>query len=136
MSTAVIAGRFQSPYIHEGHKHLIDTAIKECDTVIVLIGCTLIVDERNKYSYEYRSQIIQELYPNIVISRIHDEDTDELWSEQLDHLLKIVDFDDVVLYGSRDSFIPRYSGIHPTRYVEEIPGISATDIRNSKPKEG
>jgi hypothetical protein len=43
----------------------------------------------------------------------------------------IVQMDSPLLLGSRDSFYQHYKGIFPFQHVEEIPGISATKIRNS-----
>ena len=38
MKLGVIVGRFQTPYLHTGHMHLLTTALSENDEVLVVIG--------------------------------------------------------------------------------------------------
>jgi bifunctional NMN adenylyltransferase/nudix hydrolase len=130
MKTGVIVGRFQIPYLHEGHKKLIDTAIAENDLVFILIGHKVgdQLDERNPYTFGERHKMIAETYPKVLIGNLEDcPNDDEAWSRKLDRIL-----DDVLnptLYGSRDSFYKHYKGIVKYREIEEVPDVSATKIR-------
>jgi len=130
----VIVGRWQSPYLHEGHKHLINTALSENDRVVIVIGCTKggTVDERNPYDFAQRLNMIRRQYPDtkkVTFDYIIDVDDDKKWSDKLDDILDQYIHDSPTLYGSRDSFISHYKGSYAYREVEEIPNVSATKIR-------
>lgn len=123
---AVIA-RFQIMYLHEGHKYLLDqvNAIHR-GNLIVLLGVSPKVNYKNPLPFETRKEIVLEQYPNVIVLPIHDVYDDELWSQNVDNILK--DYD-VCLYGSRDSFISYYSGNLDTYNIEAVQDISATEIR-------
>lgn len=130
MTTGVIVGRFQTPYLHEGHKKLIDTAFAENDLVFIFIGHKPNdeLDNRNPYTYYKRLEMIKREYPNALVSNLPDvPDNDVAWSAQLDRLIE--GMVNPKLYGSRDSFISHYHGFTPYREVEEVVGVSATKIR-------
>ncbi len=129
MSAAVIIGRFQTTYLHPGHLWLIATALREKGYVIILLGCTKdnVKDDRNPYGYEFRRAMINSIFPQVVIRPLYDRDHDTQWSGDIDRNLE--DVSSPTLYYSRDSFIKSYNGIHPGKQVEEVPGYSATKIR-------
>lgn len=130
MKTGVVIGRWQTPYLHEGHKKVIDTALTENDLVFILIGHKIgdQLDDRNPYTFGERYKMISESYPQVLIGNLEDcPNDDEAWSRKLDRIL-----DDIInptLYGSRDSFFTHYDGVVKYREVEEIPDVSATKIR-------
>lgn len=130
--TSVVIGRWQTPYLHEGHRHLIDSAINEegIDTTMIIIGCTKdnVRDERNPYTFQQRAEMIKEAYPHVLIGYVEDVADDVDWSREIDYML--MDLRQPILMGSRDSFISHYKGYFPYKHIEEIPGISATQIRN------
>lgn len=133
MTIGFIVGRFQIPFLHEGHKHLIDNSLSLCDKLVIVLGVSEKKDERNYLSYHYRRKIIKESYPGVEVTYIKDTNSDKDWSKDLDFLVKHYGFlaTDVLLFGSRDSFIKGYTGIYKKHYINipEIPGISATKIR-------
>lgn len=125
----VVIGRFQVPFLHEGHKHLIDSAIRECGVVLIIIGVAKTIDENNPLNYGTRYEIIRDEYPDVFISAITDRESDEEWSIEVDKIAKRFQLDNPHLYGSRKSFIDNYKGILPYVAVPEIPGVSGTKIR-------
>lgn len=53
----IVIGRFQ-PF-HLGHKYLIDKALNICEKIIIGIGSSNIVDEKNPYSISKREKFIR-----------------------------------------------------------------------------
>lgn len=128
--TAVIVGRWQTPYLHEGHKHLINTACMHegIRDLFIIIGCQEEVDERNPYTFKHRKDMILREYPMALIGIIWDVKDDNIeWSRKLDEMIE--QMDRPLLFGSRDSFHQHYKGRFSYYPVDEIPGISATKIR-------
>lgn len=133
--TGVIVGRFQTPYLHEGHLHLINTALNKSNELVIFIGDTQVFnpeDERNPYSYKQRRDMVKQAFPNVRILKITDVNDNNMWCNILDTVIRKImkRSKDVRLYGSRDSFLVSYNGKYQSEFVEEIPGISATMIRN------
>ena len=129
----VVIGRFQVPFLHEGHRNLLEIVDHNSKNMIVLIGVSPCKStERNPLNFECRRDMIQNCFPKAIISPINDVPTDEEWSENLDRkITEIVGDGSVILYGSRDSFIPYYYGKFPTCEIETIYDISGTEIRES-----
>jgi cytidyltransferase-like protein len=128
--TGVIIGRFQVPHLHPGHIHLIASALQKFDRVIVLLGCANKVDERNLYSWMHRVEIIHKVFPHVPVHLLHDMNTDEEWSSQIDKILLALD--KPTLVHSRDSFKDHYKGMFNTYEVEELKGYSGTELRKEK----
>ena len=58
---AMIVGRFQT--FHKGHQHLIETALKICDRVIIMVGSAQECGtERNPLNVETRIKMIRQVY--------------------------------------------------------------------------
>jgi len=126
----VIVGRFQVPELHAGHRYLVETAIKQCDHVLVVLGHTETLSERNPFSKKARHAMLKASYPKIQLAAINDELSDEQWSEKLDQIIvKRFPDTDVTLYGSRDSFLAVYTGHLMTVHIPPLPSPSGTDIR-------
>ena len=128
----VIIGRFQSPFIHEGHKEILDFVTKAHPRVIIFLGlsplkCTV----NNPYDFSIRKAMLEELYPNLEVLYIDDVGNNEIWSKNLDkQIAKAVGPGlKVILYGSRDSFINGYMGHYPTMELVPSKYISASEIR-------
>ena len=61
--TGLIVGRFQT--FHKGHQSLVETALKLCDRVIVLVGSAQESGtERNPFNVATRMNVIRECYPD------------------------------------------------------------------------
>jgi bifunctional NMN adenylyltransferase/nudix hydrolase len=128
---AVVIGRFQVPELHDGHRHLIDTALSENDDLLVLIGTTkALPSTRNPLPFSVREQMFREAYPEAVILETRDQPSNRGWSEDIDQtVLSLFPDHSAILYGSRDSFIPFYEGSLETKFVPSVPAPSGTDIR-------
>lgn len=131
MKTAVIIARFQSPYLHEGHHELIKQVKANHNKLVIVLGLGPVSGTRkNPYDYYTREKMIKRDYPEVVILPINDHPSNDAWSQNLDTLLKrVFPGEQFTLYGSRDSFIPFYSGRYETI---ELPGhgdYNATEIR-------
>lgn len=131
MATGVIIARFQTPYLHEGHKNIIDKVQATHHKTIIVLGISPVKGTRNNpYDYHTREKLIKTAYPNIVVLPLKDEPNDEKWYTNLDQLLKTTfDGEDFKLYGSRDSFIPYYKGKYETIELPEHGNYNATEIR-------
>lgn len=129
--TGVCIGRFQVPYLHLGHIHLISTALQECADVVILLGCQKKKDARNPYSLEERRRMIRRVFPQVEIRALDDHPGDDMgWSNEVDDNCKF--FPNPILYHSRDSFQGHYKGRLPMKEVEEIQGYSGTNLRKNE----
>lgn len=135
----VIIGRFQVPDLHEGHRGLIDSVVNKHKKVLMFICSTpgVLVTRRNPLDYFTRMMMVQEHYPNIAILPLHDMPSDDEWSRTVDRKIQETfgDHSSVVLYGSRDAFIPYYSGKFPTVELAESFDISGTAVREAASNE-
>lgn len=144
----VIVGRFQVPMLHEGHISLINRVVSECDRVLIVIGTTdAIYTKRNPLQVkEVMATIVQSLPEKYLeamidgsnkfdITVIKDHPSDSYWSENLDTLIRNdntysgLKDSDVVLYGSKNSFINSYSGSFKVIEVEAMNLVSSSSIR-------
>jgi len=145
VNIGVIVGRFQVAYLTKGHRHLIDTAIKENDEVIIFIGDTVVKNTiMNPLVFGDRMLLfmndkkINELVGSgkLIIEKIPDIGNVEIWNKKLDTLIKEKSRyqntpKNVTIYGSRKSMVQTYDGEFNTAIVEEIPGVSGTESRSN-----
>ncbi len=127
----VVVGRFQVDSLHQGHHHLILSAAGSNDKLLIVVGSGRgLATPRYPLPFPLRQQMLKEAYPKATILEHHDHPSDQAWSEGLDQLIaeKFPDHT-VTLYGSRDSFLPHYSGRFATIEVAEVPSESGTDRR-------
>lgn len=131
MKTGVIVARFQTPYLHEGHVHLIENIKSKHNKVVIVLGVAPIIGTRkNPYEYHTREKLIKSKFSDVVVLPLSDHPNDETWSENLDKLLhSAFPSEKFILYGSRDSFIPYYSGKIETVELSEHGDYSATQLR-------
>lgn len=130
---AVIVGRFQTPYLHEGHRYIIESVKANHPRLILLLGQTAIKSSKNNpLDFHTRKLMIEQEYPDIEIYRIDDVGDDALWSHNLDKLISSVTApsQSVLLYGSRDSFIKHYKGKYKTEEIKAQHHVSASEVRN------
>ncbi len=128
----VIIARFQSPYLHEGHKALLESVkINHSKTIIVLGVSPVLGSRKNPLDYHTREKMIKKEYPEVVVLPLSDHPLDNKWSQNLDNILSNsfpgAKFN---LYGSRDSFIPYYNGRFEVVELPETGTHSATIIRD------
>lgn len=134
--TAVIIGRFQTPYLHLGHIYLISTALQHYDKVVILLGMSKEVDARNPYGPLERSEMIWRVFPQVKIRLIGDQPGDDkTWSWFVDKRIENGGFPNPVLLHSRDSFRDHYTGKYETREIPELPDYSGTKVRRELQEE-
>ena len=127
MNLGVVVGRFQTPYLHAGHKALLNHALAKHDYVLVLVGTApLLSTEKNPLTYPQVGDMLFAHSPRLIIKRICDCKTNEEWSNRVD---KFIDMDKAILYGGRDSFIPYYTGKYETEELDFNIEISSTELR-------
>jgi bifunctional NMN adenylyltransferase/nudix hydrolase len=131
METGVIIARFQTPYLHEGHRNLINNVRSKHNKLIIVLGASPISgSRRNPYDYHTREKMIKKEYPEVVILPISDHPSDKIWSQNLEMLLtSVFPTEQFLLYGSRDSFIPYYSGKFATSELPVHGDYNATELR-------
>jgi bifunctional NMN adenylyltransferase/nudix hydrolase len=127
----VIIARFQSPYLHEGHKSIIESVKQKHNTVVVVLGVSPVRgSKRNPLNFHTRERMIKKEYTDIVVLPLSDHPLDKKWSQNLDILLAdTFPGSRFILYGSRDSFKSYYSGSNETVDLPENGDHSATTIR-------
>lgn len=130
----VIVGRFQVPDLHPGHLELLKWVQDKHSKVIVLLGCTDIGwSANNPLDFEARSRMIQAALPQAIVLPLYDTVSNDVWSASLDLKIQecMVPTQTAVLYGSRDSFIPYYTGRYATQeLVATQPIWSGTQLRD------
>lgn len=128
----IIVGRFQIHELHEAHRDLIDSVRETHNHVIIFVGLSPLRNTpTNPLDFNTRKRMIQETYPDVDVYYIEDNPSDELWSKSLDKQIEkwTKPYQSVMLYGSRDSFIPSYSGKYPVTELSSTKYISGTEIR-------
>lgn len=131
-TTGVIVARFQTPYLHEGHEYLINEIRAKHNKVVVVLGVSPVKgSRRNPFDFYTREKLLKQYAPELIVLPLSDHPSDHAWSQLLDNLL-LTSFpmELFVLYGSRDSFIPYYSGNLPVQALPELGDHSATVIRD------
>jgi len=131
MTTAAIIARFQTPFLHEGHKILIEEVLKTHSKLVIVLGISPVLGTtRNPFDYHTREKLIKETYPNVVVLPLHDDPSDVLWSQKLDTLLtETFPYETFNLFGSRDSFIAFYHGKLNTVELPQHGDFNATALR-------
>lgn len=131
----VIIGRFQIHKLHSEHIKLIDYVLERHDKVIMFLGVSpALCTRKNPLDFLARKAMIEETYSNRIsfIAPLNDMRRDSDWAKQVDSKVRdVIPMGSVVLYGSKDSFIPYYEphGKFDTCELEPDNFISATDVR-------
>ncbi len=128
----VIIARFQTTKLTEAHLELIDTVRSRHKKVLILLGRAPTKATRNNpLDVHTRRLMVNEAYPDITVLPIKDMANDFEWSKEVDNQIRSVfDIESIVIYGSRDSFIPHYFGGFKTIELEaSVPNISGTELR-------
>lgn len=132
----VVIGRFQVSELHSGHLKLIKKVFNDSDRVVIFIGVRDgEYSNKDPMSFEVRKCMLEEEFKDkeglMDILKLEDRREDDTWSKEIDAiLLKKYDKYEITLYGSRDSFIPYYSGKFKTKEIRQEPGVlSGTEMR-------
>ena len=113
------------------HKQLLNFVKDHHQKVVILLGLSpLLSTQYNPLDFQARKQMIEKDYPDFIIGYVKDLPNDEAWSKSVDAQIEAyASHQSVVLYGSRDSFIPHYHGKYKTQELEPSLNISGTEIR-------
>jgi bifunctional NMN adenylyltransferase/nudix hydrolase len=127
----VIIGRFQTNVLHEGHINLIKTVLGQHKKTIILLGVARIQNtKKNPLDFATREAMIKEAFPSVIVLPVRDQRYDDKWSQDVDNQITIPFGEKkIVIYGSRDSFIPYYKGKYPVIELEPSVQHNATNIR-------
>lgn len=128
----VIVGRFQVPILHEGHLGLIQSVRDKHKKVIIFLGLAPAkCSKNNPLDFEARKQMLLEAFPKINVLYTKDCKEDAVWSRKLDEQIGDIlsPAQTAVIYGSRDSFIPHYTGKYPVRELVPTSYVSGSEIR-------
>ncbi|MEG2786418.1 MAG: adenylyltransferase/cytidyltransferase family protein [Romboutsia sp.] len=107
---AFLCGRFQ--LMHIGHESLVDTALKMCDRILILVGSAQeIGTERNPFDIGTRIKMIKEIYPqeNVIVKPLSDltneNDIRPEWGKYLLDRVKnyVYKVPELMIYGNDES---------------------------------
>ena len=134
MKQIFIPQRTQPPHI--GHMSMLEAACKKAKKVVIGVGTSNVIDERNPYTADEREQMVgyslrEKGYSNYEFVRIPDFETDEEW---VDHVKKYaLEEETVVVSGNdwvKDIFTKEgYEVLHPKDIIEHYIDINATKVR-------
>ena len=133
----VIMARFQVSELHDAHKEMIKLVCDNHKKVIIFLGIARVQNtKRNPMDFATRKAMIQEVFPSVTILPQLGQRDDQVWSDNLDAQIALpFGFKKTLLYGSRDSFIPHYKGVHTTTELTTTSIVSGTDSRDIDSKE-
>jgi bifunctional NMN adenylyltransferase/nudix hydrolase len=129
----VIIARFQTPYLHDGHKALIQAVQAKHGKTVIVLGVSPVLGSRmNPLDFPTREKMIKKEYPDVVVLPLRDHPLDTKWSANLDTILgDTFPGSAFSLYGSRDSFMNYYSGKNPVIELPKVGDHNATEIREA-----
>jgi len=126
----VVIGRFQTPYLHEGHQDLINYARNKSDKLLILIGVSDAVGtDREPMDFETRKGLFLN---NDIVMPLKDMPCDIDWSNQVDNIIKSLAFEKAIIFGGKDNSIcGYYKGEHEINIMIAKSDKNATDLRKS-----
>lgn len=118
--TGIIIGRFQVFELNAVHEKLIESVRQKHANVLIFLSTNPAPSDRNPLEWEFRGQMFHEKYgESIPIHEMPDLPDDRIWSQELDRRIMALRPDNpVVLYGSQDDFVERYSGRFDTAALD------------------
>jgi bifunctional NMN adenylyltransferase/nudix hydrolase len=133
-SIGVVVARFQVHELHEGHHHVIKQVTGNHKKTIIFLGVPRFVGtKKNPLDFDTRKKMVQTHYPESIILAIQDQSDNTRWANELDKRIReVYPHGEVLMYGSRDSFIPHYlngGGKFQTKELEPLGTFAGTDIR-------
>lgn len=134
--TGIIIGRFQVFELNAVHEKLIESVQQKHAKALIFLCTNPAPSDRNPLEWEFRGQMFHEKYgESISIHEMPDLPDDRIWSQELDRRIMALRPDNpVVLYGSQDDFVERYSGRFETSALdapEEFPEDIVVDEATS-----
>lgn len=140
MKTAIVIGRFQ-PF-HNGHKHLIETALAtaDVDSVLIIIGSTgCAPTSKDPWTVEERKQMIQKSLPDlgwkIAIASVEDEPySDGVWADKVSAVVRANTTGQCVLVGHSKDASSFYLKMFPKWDFVEAPAYAAIMTTGLEPQ--
>lgn len=134
----VVVARFQVPSLHPGQRFLIDHVRGLHAQVLIVLGVSGGVrTARYPLTFAERELLVRQEYPGewLAVEKLRDHPlSNALWSQDLDACIaRAYPGRPAVLYGSRRSFIPFYTGRHPVVEVSPVFADSGTAHRDAIP---
>lgn len=133
-SIGVIVARFQIHDLHDGHHYVIKQVTQNHKKTIIFLGVPRFIGtKKNPLDFDTRKKMIQSDYPDSIILAIQDQSDNNRWTSELDKRIReVYPHGEVLMYGSRDSFIPHYkngNGKFDTKELEPLGTFAGTDVR-------
>jgi bifunctional NMN adenylyltransferase/nudix hydrolase len=130
----VVIARFQVHELHEGHHYVIKQVVKNHKKTIIFLGVPKFIGtKKNPLDFDTRKKMVQTHYPEAVIVALPDNASNVKWVQELEKRIReVYQHGDVLLYGSRDSFIPYYinnGGKFQTKELKQLGTFTGTDVR-------
>ncbi len=101
--TGLILGRFQP--IHRGHVYLMQQALEQCASIVIVVGSTNVSDDKNPFSFEQRKNMITKAVAKFNLSKrvkgivaVPDNPSDEAWMKSIEE--GVGEFD--VVFGNNE----------------------------------
>lgn len=139
----VAVGRFQVPFLHEGHKALLERVNNHQKSVVLLGVCPSLVTPDDPLDFPTREAMIRhapiaslkKAMHGATILPLPDRPTNEEWVANLNRLIKTIcpvqaETGDVTFYHGRDSGFARvYDGPFKTVEIDQVSPKSGTRLR-------
>jgi bifunctional NMN adenylyltransferase/nudix hydrolase len=130
----VVIARFQVHELHDGHHYVIKQVTDSHKKTIIFLGVPKFIGtKKNPLDFDTRKKMVQTDYPEAVIVALPDQRDNIKWAKELDKRIReVYPHGDVLLYGSRDSFIPYYvnnGGKFQTKELKPLGTFTGTDVR-------
>jgi bifunctional NMN adenylyltransferase/nudix hydrolase len=142
MINGVIVARFQFAVLPVELRRGIESILASHQTVVLVLGDAPIPGSANNpLSVAARTAMINDVFPDLTVFHLRDNPNDRTWSSMLDELLLRKNVaGSVVIYGSEERFIGRYSGKFPTAIFpkpgERIKAAISEDARSIPFRQG
>lgn len=124
--TGVIVGRFQVVELNALHKKMIGKVLRRHKKVAVFLGSNPAPSNLNPIDLIFRVDMFESHYKDrLQVLEMPDLPDDRIWSQELDRrILEMRPEGNVVLYGTMEGFLERYSG----RYSAEPLEVAQEDL--------
>lgn len=135
-----IVGRFQVHELSRGHIHLFKQVLARHQKIIIFLGCRRgMATKPDPLNFDLRVMMLKlclgKLCRRMTFAPIYDQYSNSVWSRKLDEQIEEqIPGKQVILYGSRMSFIPKYKGKFETVELKSIKSPSGTMLRDALAK--
>lgn len=118
--TGIIVGRFQVVELNTVHKKLIAKVAEQHKQVLVFLGSNPAPSDLNPIDLIFRVDMFEDTYQkDLGVYEMPDLPDDRIWSQELDRrIMELKPDAPVVLYGTKEGFVERYSGKYETDVLE------------------